>query len=454
MQTHLKHSALNALALGLITMLILPHIASAIEQKTSLKISVAYALEHNRSLVATANNVDAAQAQVSAANGLFLPRVDVATGVYRSNSPLSTFGTKLLQERVATSDFAPALLNNPDYINNYQSRLGLTMPLYKGGENYAIRNKATANTAEIELKLQFKKQQVIYQTIITYIQVRQALAKVEAQTQAIKAAEQRLRDAKALKKRGMAIQSDVMDANVYLLRNQLALDDVNNQFENSLEALHLVLGMPSQQKLGELEQPRIRNIQTSLEKLLATANQNRADLLALIQQGEAASATSKQAQSGYLPHVNLTAAREWNGDTLGLRNGNNTVGLTVSMNLFAGGGDSANIHAAESARISLSLQQHDKEQQIANEIRQAWRSLKTAKRKLSNEAEAYKQTTESLRIKALRHQQGLEKTTDLLASQVRADQARVSLIRATYDTMIAKAALFLAAGTLTQGVVQ
>jgi len=451
MQTHIKHSIAKYLMLGL-TML-LPHFATASEQIT-LKESISYALQHNRSLVASANNVDAAQAQVSAATGQLMPRLDVATGVYRSNSPLNAFGTKLLQERVAAADFAPALLNNPDYINNYQSRLGLTMPLYNGGETYAARHKASANAAAAELDLQFHKQQVIYQTIVTYIQARQAVAQVKAQTQAIKAAEQRLRDAKALKKRGMAIQSDVMDANVYVLRKQLALDDVNNKFENNIEALHLVLGMPTQQNLGKLKDPRIENVQASLDELLNTANQNRADLLALIQQGEAASATSAQAKSGYMPYINLTAAREWNSDTLGLRNGNNTIGLTVSMNLFSGFADNANVRAAESSRIILSLQQQDKEQQIANEVRQAWRSLITAERKLSNESEAFKQTAESLRIKALRHQQGLENTTDLLSSQVRADQAQVSLIRATYDAMIAKAALFLAAGTLNEGVVQ
>ncbi|MDQ7058308.1 MAG: hypothetical protein Q9N62_07675 [Ghiorsea sp.] len=54
----------------------------------------------------------------------------------------------------------------------------------------------------------------------------------------------------------------------------------------------------------------------------------------------------------------------------------------------------------------------------------------------------------------MRHKQGLETTSDLLASQVRTDQAQVMLIRAKYDVLIAKAALLLAAGTLNEGAVQ
>ncbi len=421
---------------------------------TTLQSSVSYALTHNRGLAASASQADAAQAQVSAATGQLLPRLDVSTGVYRTNSALNGFGMRLLQAQVTAADFSPTALNNPEYINNYQSRLGLTMPLYSGGALYASRHKASANAEAAALNHTFYKQQLIYQTIVAYVQARQALAQAQAQEKAVHAAEQRLKDTKALKKRGMAINSDVMDANVFLLRSQLAWNDAKNQYASALESLRLVLGLQDDVSLSDLNEPHIQDVVSLLDDLLSNAPQQRADLLALIQQEEAASAASDQASSGYMPHVNLTAAREWNSDTFGLKNGNNTVGLTVSMNLFAGGGDSANVRAAEAQRISLSLQQADKRQQISNQIRQAWRSLKTAMKKLSSESEAFKQTSESLRIKALRQKQGLETTSDVLAAQVRADQAEVMVIRAKYDLMIAKAALMLAAGTLNEGVVQ
>ena len=421
---------------------------------TTLQDSVSYALQHNRSLAASQSQVAAAEAQIDAATGQLLPRLDVSTGFYRTNSPLNSFGTILQQQRTTAADFDPAVLNSPDYVDNYMTRLGLTMPLYAGGALYAARHQASANAQAAALNVKFQQQRLVYQTIASYVQARQALAQVQASANAVKAAEQRLKDAEALRKRGMVIASDVMDAKVYVLRSQLALDQAKNTYEHSRESLRLVLGTNDVSSLGELEEPHLQDIDSSLDDLLASGAQQRADLLALVQQEEAASASTAQAESGYMPHVNLTAAREWHSETLGLNNGNNSIGLTVSMNLFAGGADSAQVRAAEAARIALSLQQEDKHQQIQNEIRQAWRSLNMAKRKLSSEAEAYKQTTESLRIKSLRHQQGLETTSDLLASQVRADQAQVMMIRAKYDVLIAKAALLLAAGILNEEVVQ
>jgi len=453
MLLNMKNIGSNA-ALTFVVVTFMTATAYADTTITSLKASVAYALENNRSLAASTSQVAAAEAQLDASTGKLLPRLDLSTGFYRTNSPLNSFGTILQQQRISTADFDPAVLNNPAYTDNYMTRLGLTMPLYAGGALYAARSKASANVEAASLQVQFQQQRLVYQTIAAYVQSRQALAQVGAQGNAVKAAEQRLQDAKALKKRGMAIASDVMDANVYVLRSQLSLDSAKHQYENSLENLRLVLGMGSEATLGQLQEPRLNDIVTSLADLLAAAPQQRADLLALMQQEEAASASTSQAKSGYMPHVNLTAAREWHSETLGLNNANNSIGLTVSMNLFAGGSDSAQVRAAEAARIGLALQQEDKRQQIGNEVRQAWRSLSMAKNKLRSEKEAYKQTTESLRIKALRHKQGLETTSDLLASQVRADQAQVMLIRAKYDVLIAKAALLLAAGTLNEGVVQ
>jgi len=87
-------------------------------------------------------------------------------------------------------------------------------------------------------------------------------------------------------------------------------------------------------------------------------------------------------------------------------------------------------------------------------VRRAWLMLDESKARDVSEAEALKQSEESLRIKSLRYAQGLSKTSDLLDAQVQVDSTRLSSIRARYDVTIAQAALQLAAGTLNEGVIQ
>jgi outer membrane protein TolC len=328
------------------------------------------------------------------------------------------------------------------------------MPLFAGGANWAARSAAQSQAQASNHQFEFHKQQLVFQTIAAYVQTRQALAQVEAQQHAVRAANNRWQDAKVLKKRGIAIESDVMDAHVYVLRNQVALAQAKAQYQDSLENLHLVLGMRNTENTPALVEPVIQFHAESVAALLAQAYTNRADFLALQNTVEAADAGKRQAQAGYYPHINLIATQEWNSETFGLNNDNTTIGINLTMNLFAGGSDNAQARAAESKRIMASLQLEDKHQQIANEIRQAWRGLHIAEQRLQSENEALNQTLESLRIKALRQKQGLEKTSDLLDAQARADASKVTQIQAKYDYMIAKAALLLAAGTLHEGVVQ
>ena len=439
----------------LLTLLLaMPTISMAVENALTLKESISFALQHNRMLSASANQADAAQAQVDMATGRLLPRLDVSTGFYRTNSPLNSFGTKLQQQNVSAADFDPNALNNPAFINNYQSRLGLSMPLFSGGANWAARSsaKSLANASVYALKQH--QQQLIYQTISAYVMARQSLAQVHAQEQALHAATKRWQDAQALKKRGIVIESDVMDANVHVLRNQVALDQAQGMYADSLESLRLIMGMNEVQDIETLAEPTLNYNTPDLEALIAHAASQRADLLALQQQVEAASSEQTQAQAGYLPHINLVAAQEWNHDSFGLQNDNTMVGINVTMNIFAGGADAAQSRAAASKHIILGLQLQDKKQQIRNEINQAWRGVSIAQKRLHGETEAMKQTAESLRIKSLRHKQGLETTSDLLDAQARADASTVAQIRATYDFIIAKTALLLAAGTLTEEVVQ
>ena len=127
MLLNMKNIGSNA-ALTFVVVTFMTATAYADTTITSLKASVAYALENNRSLAASTSQVAAAEAQLDASTGKLLPRLDLSTGFYRTNSPLNSFGTILQQQRISTADFDPAVLNNPAYTDNYMTRLGLTMP--------------------------------------------------------------------------------------------------------------------------------------------------------------------------------------------------------------------------------------------------------------------------------------------------------------------------------------
>jgi len=429
-----------------------PMVAEAGET-LSLQQVVSHAVGHNRLLMSSLEGVAQANEAVNAARGMRMPRIDASTSWNYGNSPLYAFGTKLQQQSIASADFAVNNLNNPSYQRNYQSRLGLSLPLFAGGSLQAAQNQAEENAQAAALEFEFQKQQKVYQVIVAYMQSLQYGQELENNKVSVKAAEKNWLDTQALRDKGMALSSDVMDAHVYVLRRQVTVDESENAYKASLERLSLLMGIEKTFNNPILSQAKINLGKYTIDETLQQASQKRMDFKALQARLSGLGSQRAIAYGSNLPHVDLVATQEWNSANASLKNGNAMIGVTVSMNLFHGGSDYAKQRQAESSYIATQWQLAEQRQLIHNQVKQAWRSLTVAKNKLTREKQVLQQTQESLRIVSLRYKQGLETTSHVLDAQVAVDHSQVALLRAQSDVMIAKAALLLAAGLLDEGVV-
>ena len=257
-----------------------------------------------------------------------------------------------------------------------------------------------------------------------------------------------------MRRRGMLIDSDVMDANVHLLRAGVRLKQAENNLAKSNEQLRLVLGLNEGGHVATETEGSLKRPEFTLDEAIDRALATRPDLQSLEARQQAAEAAVSQVKAAFLPQVNLFATQQWNADRPTLKNGGNMVGAMVSMNLFSGGSDRADARAASSQLAALELQVADLRQQIGHEVADAWRRLNESRLRRESEAQALSQSQESLRIKSLRYQQGLATTADLLDAQAQADNAQIASISAGYDVIIAEAALWLAVGALDVEVIQ
>jgi len=424
------------------------------DNSLSLQQTLAQMLQHNRQLKAGAEHVAAMQTQTDAAQAQALPKIDVSTAWNYSNDPLQVFGSKLSQQSVGTADFAPQTLNYPAYRQNYQTRLGLSLPLFTGGGLQAATSQAQAQAEASSLMFEFQKQQQMYQTIALFLQLRQLRDQQQMQKKSVQAAEKHWQDVKALQAKGMALMSDVMHAHVYVLQRQQRLAQADNQVLNAQDKLSLIMGNHQNLQHVNLLLPRIPVAMPSLTQLLQQALDTRLDLKAMQQQRNMALAHQKQLHSHDFPQVNLMAAQTWNSVNPNIQHGNSMVGITLSMNLFNGGGDDAEQRGAVRAISELDWNIQDQQQNIQQQIKQAYRAYTLAQQQSQRQQQAAKQTQEALRIQALRYQQGLETTSNLLDAQLASDQAELASIQAGYDVMLSKAALLFAAGLLHEGVIQ
>ncbi|GMQ99321.1 MAG: hypothetical protein BMS9Abin18_0138 [Zetaproteobacteria bacterium] len=437
--------------------IIFPHPAHSGEQrKLSLTLTdaVMMALDKNRGLMASGKYAEVAQAHADALTGRLLPIISASYSASRTDSPINVFGSKLLQKRFSASDFAITRLNNPDTINNYHTDISVTVPVYQGGALWAGKRAGTENAAVARWQYQADLQATILRVVETFAQLKQAIAQRESSAQALKAARSHLVNTQALERRGIAIASDVMDVRAHALEAEVVLQSADHQVAAMRDRLRLLLGIGPQTPLMATGNPGLTLPARNITDWLENAEQNRPELKEEKHRLEAAHAGVDAARAPFRPSIALQGVQEWNSSTASPRNGNITLAAELRFNFFSGGSDRARLQAAEAEKEALQLTLAEMGQRVRNEVQAAWRNLEEAKTRIVASEQVLQQSLESLRIRKLREQQGLERTSDVLDTQSHADHARAKAIRARYALIIAKARLLAAAGQLTPEVIR
>ncbi|MDX5585122.1 MAG: TolC family protein, partial [Aureibaculum sp.] len=84
---------------------------------------------NNATIKISERNFDMAKADFRQTNAVLLPNISVShTGIATTN-PLMAFGSKLNQEILTAADFDPNLLNNPDQIRNFATKIEVQQPI-------------------------------------------------------------------------------------------------------------------------------------------------------------------------------------------------------------------------------------------------------------------------------------------------------------------------------------
>ncbi len=425
------------------------------EQKLTIQQAIDLALSQNYLLAAEQAGVDAAQAGVLRAERSRWPTVTAYSSISRTDSPLQAFGSKLEQSRISANDFDPDNLNNPDAVTNFQTRVEIVAPVYRGGAIAAGQQRAGALADARVAARQGLQQQIIFEVIKAYSETIQAEAQISATQKAYQAAKNHQKTTQALLEKGIVITSDLMDADVHLLDVNIALTQSKHAQARAEDRLRDLLGVGVETQL-ELEhfELQIDFDEHKITDWVQWATTHRSDLIALQQQIKASQSTIAERRSAFKPQVAIKAAQSWNSDSIAIENGNTMIAGVVEWNLFSGGTDRAALDVAIAQSSQLRYQLQDKQQQIRREVMDAARQLSEARYRKQAREQGLKQAEEALRIRTLRHDQGLENTTDLLMSQAQADSVRVEFIRSGFDVTLAQAALFMAAGKLTPEIVQ
>jgi len=426
--------------------------ASSAGEALPLTVSTAVdrAMQANRQVLAVHTAVDAADAQMQQARSARLPRVSWQTSVMRSNAPMTVFGSRLSQQAVTTADFAPSKLNFPSAITQYQHRLVMDVPIYRGGALSASMTQAEANRDVQQSVVGQTQQQVTFQVVTAYSQALRAQHATAVAKQALKSATAHVSTAQQMLDKGMLLKSDVMDAEVHRLNAEVAVTQAEHRYQDAEDQLRQLLAFKQDQTLhlAPWVDGAMKHGNEGEAYWLQQAAQNRPELDTMQHQLSALEAAKQRTEANFRPTLGLQVAQEWNNNTLTPQHGNTTVLAALEWNIFAGGADRAAYQAAEADAAGQLLSLEDLRQQIAVQVRAALRQREETASRLRVRQQAREQAEESLRIHRVRFGQGMENINTMLDAQTRLDQAAAAVVQARFDHQIANIRLLLSAGTL------
>lgn len=397
----------------------------------SLEKAVAIALEQNFDILIAQYEEDQASADLNRSARVFLPQVHLSETFVSTDDPLTAFGLKLKQERVAQSDFNPAILNNPPEMRNFTTKVEILQPVLNL-DGFFGRHAAACAADAAGAKLLRTRYGVELRVKNAYYGFVLAMNSVGVVNEAIRAATAHRDQAKNFRDAGMIQESDYLMAELRLVELEMKKIEAGNTARDAEDQLRITLGMK--------ENVRLRPTDTlgytpadepawSLDEIV----HSRSDMKAMQYGIDAAGASVRMQRASFLPSLNAFASYELNDDGIAGTKGRSwTIGAMIRWNIFSGFDHIGELQKA-SARLSSLETEFDKmKTNSAREVSAAVRAMKSAAKGVDLASLAVRQAEETHRVRSDRYEKGLERTADLLQAEATLSGARLTYLNSLY----------------------
>jgi outer membrane protein TolC len=438
------------LALVLVTMLTLTVAAySYAAELLTVEQAVSMALEHNPGLRAADAQVETAEAGVLKASSGFLPRVTLSETWSRTDSPLMALGARLNREIVTPADFDPAVLNNPEAISNYNTRLAVMQPVFNGGKEHIGRKQAwLAKDASIQDR-ERTKQETVFNVVKAYYGLMLAKEFHKVALQSLETSEANVKLAQARYQAGAVLQSDLLRARVQLAEVREMLTRSGNNEKLATAALNFAMGAPQGTEYELSGALPAQEQKAGVNAYINEAASKRPDLLSMELNRRNAEKSVAMARADYLPGLNVMGQVDWNSDRLAGDDAKSWAVMAVlQWNLFDGLVTRSKVKEALATSSRMKSLEEQTKSAVQLQVRQAYYNLTASLERISVSASSVQEADEGLRIVQKRYETGMTTFVDVLGAENSLIRARTNALQALYDNNIAQAELKLAVGTL------
>jgi outer membrane protein len=418
-------------------------------ESLALEGAVETALRNNPGLKISDAQIEAADAGVLRSVSGFLPKVTLSETWSKTDNPLIVLGTKLNQEIVTPADFDSAVINHPEPISNYNTRLSVMQPVFNGGREYIGRTQAKlALDASIQDR-ERARQEMVYNVIKAYYGLLLAKEYHKVALQSIETSTANVKLAEARYKAGAVLQSDLLRAKVQYAEVKEMLTRSENGIKLASAGLNFAMGVPQGTEYEVNGTLSTQEFQAEIDAAMSEAATKRPDLIAMDLNRQNAEKSVSQARSDYLPSLNLMGQADWNSDKIAGDDAKSWAVMAVlQWNLFDGLVTRSKVKEALAASSRMKSLEEQTRSAVQLQVRQAYYNVTASLDRIAATVSSAQEAEEGLRIVQKRYETGMTSFVDVLGAENSLIRARTNALQAVYDNNTAQAELKLAMGTL------
>jgi outer membrane protein TolC len=428
----------------------------------TLADAVDVALKKNFGLLTSADGVESARINYSAARAQFYPQLIPS---YSRASGASSFGLEASQRLPWSggSLSATALMTSVPGADLALTRSTgmqflLRQPLLRGfGPNaahYDLRNSRRAQQAQ-ERSFELSRQRLAVDVARSFYQIVQQRQLLTVSRQSFKRSESLLKASEARLAVGLVSKLDVFRAELQASQAQDSMVRAQAALDTALEQFRVLLGLsptePIEPRAVELVEPRKDDVEP-MDALLERARARRLELQEGRDQVDDAQRTVSLARQNLLPQLDLN---------LGFTQGGlgttffNAFGTDRRVNVYFSASypversaERANKAVAEIDVAARTRSVHQQELQVEGEVRAAVRELDRIRKSVELQKKGVEVAEQQRRLATLRYQRGLASNFDVVDAEGSLVLARSALVGLLTSYQVARIDLMRVTGSL------
>lgn len=342
--------------------------------------------------------------------------------------------------------------NFADY-NNHGYTLTLSQPVFDASRWYTFKQGQQLSE---QAKLQFEQaqQNLILRVVQAYLDVlraQTALETAQAQERAIK---RRLDQVNAQFEVGLIAITDVQEAQASYDNARVERIEAEGALDNSFEALERLTGAAvGQVDMLHADYPVQNLAPAEPQPWLEKAWQGNFDLRIATTAIEAQRRALQAARSGHYPTLSLDASYDDDNGNSGFTAGTentetSTIGLTLKVPLYAGGGTSSQVRQAEYQLTAIQQDREDTLRAVTQSTRSALRDLRTNVQSVAARKQSIKSSETALKATEEGFNVGTRNVVDVLEAEQALYAAQRDYANARYDYVLNLFQLKQQVGTL------